>query len=50
MIVMGVRSIRAILAVATGTAAVVYVLLIYLLNSRLPQGPIENLIASILGN
>jgi hypothetical protein len=31
------------------TAAVVYVLLIYLLNSRLPQGPLETLLGSFLG-
>lgn len=48
MLVMGVRSIRVLLGVAVVTAAVVYVLLIYLLNSRLPQGPVEKLIGSVL--
>ena len=47
MLVMGVRSLRALLGVAIVTSAVVYVLLIHLLNSRLPRGPVENLIASM---
>jgi hypothetical protein len=49
MLVMGVRSVRVLLGVASVTAAVVYVLLIYLLNSRLPQGPVEKLIGFVLG-
>ena len=49
MLIMGVRDMRALLGIAFGTAAVVYVLLIYLLNSRLPRGPVETLIGSILG-
>jgi hypothetical protein len=49
MLLMGVRSIRALLGVSLITAAVVYLLLIYLLNSRLPQGPVENLLGSLLG-
>ncbi len=49
MLLTGVRSVRALLGVAAVTSAVVYVLLIYLLNSRLPQGPVERLLGSILG-
>ena len=49
MLVMGVRSLRALLSVALVTTAIVYFLLIYLLNSRLPRGPVENLISSVLG-
>jgi hypothetical protein len=49
MLLMGVRSPRTLLGVAGTTAAVVYVLLIYLLNSRLPQGPLETLLGSFLG-
>jgi hypothetical protein len=49
MRLMGVRNIRALLGVAFTTAATVYVLLIYLLGSRLPQGPVEHLLNSILG-
>ena len=30
-------------------AATVYVLLIYLLSSRLPQGPVEQLLGALLG-
>jgi len=48
MLVMGVRSIRALVGVALVTAATVYTLLIYLLGSRLPQGPAEQLIAWLL--
>ncbi len=49
MLLMGVRSVRALLGVALTTTAVVYLLLIYFLNSRLPQGPVERLLASLLG-
>ena len=48
MLVMGVRSVRALLAVSLTTVAVVYLLLIYILNSRLPQGPVEKLLGSVL--
>jgi hypothetical protein len=48
MYVLGVRSISTILAVATTTAAVVYLLLIWLLSSRLPQGPVEKLFGLVL--
>jgi hypothetical protein len=41
MLVMGVRDIRPLLGVSFVTAGTVYVLLIYLLGSRLPQGPVE---------
>jgi hypothetical protein len=49
MLLMGVRSIRALIGVALATTAVVYVLLIVLLNSRLPQGVVEKLINSLVG-
>jgi hypothetical protein len=49
MSVMGVRSMRVLFAVASLTAAVVYVLLIYLLGSRLPQGPIEKALSAMWG-
>jgi hypothetical protein len=49
MLVMGVRSVRTLLAVAGVTTAVVYLLLIYLLNSRLPRGSVETLLASLMG-
>lgn len=46
---LGVRSIRQLLGIAATTAAVVYVLLIYLVSSRLPQGPVEWLITWAFG-
>jgi hypothetical protein len=49
MWVLGVRSILSLVAVAGTTCAVVYVLLMYLLSSRLPQGPVEWLIGWALG-
>jgi hypothetical protein len=49
MWVLDVRSIPMLVTVAGTTCAVVYVLLMYLLNSRLPQGPIEWLIAWAFG-
>jgi hypothetical protein len=49
MWVMGVRSIGVLFGVAFLTAAVVYLLLIYLLGSRLPQGPIEKTLAAMWG-
>jgi hypothetical protein len=48
MLVMGVRSVRALLGVSLVATAVVYLLLIYFLNSRLPQGPVEKLLGSVL--
>jgi hypothetical protein len=49
MRLLGVTSIRQLVLVAATTAATVYVLLMYLVNSRLPQGPVEWLIARIFG-
>ncbi len=49
MRMLGVTSIRQLVTVAAATAATVYVLLIYLASSRLPQGPVEWLIAWIFG-
>lgn len=49
MWLLGVRSIVQLVAVAGTTSAVVYVLLMYLLSSRLPQGPVEWLIAWAFG-
>jgi hypothetical protein len=49
MLLMGVRSPRALLGVAITTTAVVYLLLIRLLNSRLPRGPVETLLGSFTG-
>ncbi len=46
---LGVTSIRQLVGIAATTAAVVYVLLIYLVSSRLPQGPIEWLITRVFG-
>jgi hypothetical protein len=49
MWVMGVRSLRVLFGVSFLTAAVVYLLLIYLLGSRLPQGVIENVLSAMWG-
>jgi hypothetical protein len=49
MLVMGVREWKTLVLVAFCTAATVYVLLIYLLGSKLPQGPIERGIAALFG-
>jgi hypothetical protein len=49
MRVMGVRDPRTLVAVALTTSAVVYLLLIVLLNTRLPRGPIEKLLAAAAG-
>jgi hypothetical protein len=49
MLLMGVRSVRILLGVSLVTTAIVYVLLIHLLNSRLPQGIVERLIGSLFG-
>jgi hypothetical protein len=49
MLVTGVRSVRALLGVALTTTAVVYGLLIRLLDSRLPRGPVENLLGALWG-
>jgi hypothetical protein len=49
MLVMGVREARTLLLVALVTSATVYVLLIYLLNTRLPRGVIEEQLGRLLG-
>lgn len=49
MLVMGVREPGKLLAVSFGTSAVVYVMLIYLLNTRLPRGVVEKAIGAALG-
>ncbi len=49
MRMLGVTSIRALLATSAITAAIVYVLLMYLVSSRLPHGPVEWLIAWAFG-
>ena len=49
MWVLGVRSVRTLLGVALGTTVVVYLLFIVLLQSRLPRGPIENLVSTLVG-
>jgi hypothetical protein len=49
MWMLGVTSIRMLVTVAAVTAATVYVLLIYLVSSRLPQGPVEALIGWAFG-
>jgi peptidoglycan/LPS O-acetylase OafA/YrhL len=49
MLILGVRSIRIIAGISIITAALVYALLIVLLSSRLPQGPIEKLLAPLVG-
>jgi hypothetical protein len=47
MWVLGVREWRTLLGVAFAVAASVYILFIALLESRLPTGPVERLLASI---
>jgi hypothetical protein len=47
MWVMGVRGLRVLIGVASVTAATVYLLLIYLLGSRLPSGVIENVLSAL---
>jgi hypothetical protein len=49
MLVLGVRSIRILAGISIIPSALVYVLLIVLLSSRLPQGPIEKLLAPLVG-
>jgi hypothetical protein len=49
MRLLGVTRIRTLVTVAASTSAVVYVLLMYLVASRLPRGPIEWLIAWTFG-
>jgi hypothetical protein len=49
MWMLGVDRIRILVAVAVTTCAVVYVLLMYLVSSRLPHGPVEWLITWLFG-
>jgi hypothetical protein len=49
MWLLGVRSVRALIGVAAVTAATVHLLLITLLNSRLPQGVLRTLLAALSG-
>jgi hypothetical protein len=49
MRVLGVRSWRQLLGIATITSATVYVLLIWLLNTRLPRGLPERALGALLG-
>lgn len=48
MWLLGVRDPRALLGISLAVAASVYLLFIVLLQSRLPVGPIENLLGSLL--
>jgi hypothetical protein len=48
MLVTGVRSPRQIVLIATASAMTVYLLFIYLLNSRMPRGYLEGLLGQIL--
>jgi hypothetical protein len=50
MWLLGVRSMRALIGVAAVTAAIVHVLLITLLNSRLPRGVLQILWSALSGN
>lgn len=47
--VMGVRNPRQLIAIPLVTAATVYVLLIWLLNTRLPRGIPEKVLGAMLG-
>lgn len=49
MVVLGVRNILTLTLISFSAAGSVYVLLIYLLDSRLPKGPVEKAIATIFG-
>jgi len=49
MWLLGVRSARSLIGVAAVTAATVHLLLITLLNSRLPQGVLQTLLATLSG-
>jgi hypothetical protein len=49
MLALGVRDLRILLGIALTTAGLVYVLLIVVLSSRLPQGPIELLLGRFVG-
>jgi hypothetical protein len=49
MWLLGVRSVRALLGVAAVTATVVHLLLITLLNSRLPTGVLQTVLSALSG-
>jgi Tripartite tricarboxylate transporter TctB family len=49
MWVLGMRAVGSMLAIAFATAAAVYLLFIALLQTRLPTGPIERLLAPLFG-
>ena len=49
MWVTGVRDLRQLVGIALAVSGTVYILLIGLLNSRLPRGILEKLIASVTG-
>ncbi len=48
MWVLGVRNIRSLLTISFITAATVYILFIAILETRLPPGPVEQLLAPLL--
>jgi hypothetical protein len=48
MRILGVRDLRALLGISLAVAGSVYLLFIVLLQSRLPVGPIETLLGSLL--
>lgn len=48
MVVLGVRRPVEIVGVAGGTAATVFVLFVLLLNSRLPRGPLDQMLVGLL--
>jgi hypothetical protein len=48
MRLLGVRDLRVLFGISLAVASVVYLLFIVLLQSRLPAGPVENLLATIL--
>jgi hypothetical protein len=50
MRILGVRDPRTLFAVAFAVAAVVYLLFIVLLQSRLPVGPVESVLGSLLAD
>lgn len=48
MLILGVRDPRALIGISLAVAAAVYVLFIVLLQSRLPVGPFEALLGSVI--
>ena len=47
--IIGVRSWKTLFWLPTGTAASVYLLFVAVLDSGFPHGPVENLLAPLLG-